>query len=149
MWEEERRKVLEDNLVLAEVRGVQAAEKEERARFLQERTEKDGVELKKSVRLVEDLRAAKVVKQRNPVIYNVNKASVEENKENEGRPFKQLGAVQRSGRSDFESPFQCCEVSRQKPSKETSRATSKETGATSQNRPDLPLGVISSARNIL
>jgi len=140
-WEEERRRELEDHLVLAEVRGLQAAEKEERARFLQERTEKDCLELKKSVRLVEDLRAAKVVKQRKPVIYDVN-ASDDENKENQWRPFKQLGAVQRSGGLDWESPFHCCEVSRQKPSKESSRATSL-------NRPSLPLGATASAKNIL
>ena len=147
-WEEERRKELEDHLVLAEVRGLQAIEKEERARFLQERTEKDGLELKKSVRLVEDLRAAKVVKQRKPVICDVNKASDDENKENQWKPFKQLGpAVQRNGGNvglDWESPFHCCEVSRQKPSKETSSRATMQT-----NRPDLPLGVISSAQNTL
>ena len=140
-WEEERRKELEDHLVLAEVRGLQAIEKEERARFLQERTEKDGLELKKSVRLVEDLRAAKVVKQRKPVIHDV-KATDEEDKENQWRPFKQLGDVQRSGGLDLESPFHCCEVSRHKPSQKSSRATSL-------NRPGLPLGATASAKNIL
>ena len=88
-WEEEKRKEFEDQLVLAEVRGMKAIEKQEKARFLQERTEKDGLELKKSVRLVEDLRAANVVKQKKPLICNVQ-AIDDENKENQWRPFQQL-----------------------------------------------------------
>ena len=134
-WEEEKRKEFEDQLVLAEVRGMKAIEKQEKARFLQERTEKDGLELKKSVRLVEDLRAANVVKQKKPLICNVQ-AIDDENKENQWRPFQQLGPVYRGGGSmDWdESPFHCCEVSRQKPSKETTTSTRV------QNRPHAPLG---------
>ena len=136
-WEEEKRKEFEDQLVLAEVRGMKAIEKQEKARFLQERTEKDGLELKKSVRLVEDLRAANVVKQKKPLICNVQ-AIDDENKENQWRPFQQLGPVYRGGGGmDWdESPFHCCEVSRQKPSKETTTSTRV------QNRPHAPLGAI-------
>jgi len=112
-WEEEKRRELEDQLVLAEVRGLKAAEKEGTARFLQEKSEKEVIELKKSVRLVEDLRAAKVVKQRKPIICDVQNLN-DENKENHWKPFKQLGHVQRDVPS-IESPFHCCEVSRQKP----------------------------------
>ena len=112
-WEEEKRRELEDQLVLAEVRGLKAAEKEGTARFLQEKSEKEVIELKKSVRLVEDLRAAKVVKQRKPLICDVQNLN-DENKENYWKPFKQLGHVQRDV-PNIESPFHCCEVSRQKP----------------------------------
>ena len=112
-WEEEKRRELEDQLVLAEVRGLKAAEKEGTARFLQEKSEKEVIELKKSVRLVEDLRAAKVVKQRKPIICDVQNLN-DENKENHWKPFEQLGHVQRDV-PNIESPFHCCEVSRQKP----------------------------------
>merc|ERR1719239_439382 len=47
---------------------------------------------------------------------------------------------------DWESPFHCCEVSRQKPSKETKPSSR----ATLLNKPDLPLGAISSSgKNML
>ena len=78
-WEQERRKELEEGRLVAEVRGAIAGEREELERALRERATGSRVVLKQGVRLVEDMRAARVARQ--PKVCEV---PARENKENYG-----------------------------------------------------------------
>ena len=70
-WQREVREGREEDRMVAEVRGARAREREAQGRFLKERLERGGMEVKQTVRLVEDMRSAGVVRRRGAGVVEV------------------------------------------------------------------------------